>query len=191
MASLTSRLQALPKELYEIIFKFTFMPKSGSIKIDEEYQPPNNIQVNKLTRKTATELYYSQTTFKMDRDLLVKFVTSLSYAHVRMLTDVTIDDRDMLFKKVPKITDRIAIHDECQKIHNMLPDRYKKKIELNVIKVSVRTERDLKTVRTGAKDIDVHFPLAELLNDDDSESEFDSDEHEFMGRMLAKGLSLG
>ena len=87
MASLVEQVQSLPPELFNKVLDDTFQLEPSSVEIDESYQPPCLLQVDKKSRKAfATSFYGGGVTFEFNsRACLVKWLRSLPKAHIAIL----------------------------------------------------------------------------------------------------------
>jgi hypothetical protein len=73
------RVHKLPPELFEFIYDSTFTPTSSIIKIDKDYKPPSNLQVNRELRAQLVDAFYNANTLYIfqDTELLEKWLESL------------------------------------------------------------------------------------------------------------------
>ncbi|KAK4613493.1 hypothetical protein CLAFUW4_09469 [Fulvia fulva] len=88
--TLEQRVKALPQELQDLIYGFTFeQPDPTTITIDANFRPPVNLQINKAIRKSFAALYYSKFIFCSD-DIhsLQNWVVSLTSQHRAFLWDL-------------------------------------------------------------------------------------------------------
>lgn len=89
LVDLQSRLDLLPRELYDYIFNLVFLPTNSRTTIDTDYKPPSNLQVNHTTRKTAATQYFTLSEFHFtDHNLCMKWLLSQSNDHLMLLQSV-------------------------------------------------------------------------------------------------------
>lgn len=113
MTTLQTSLEALPPELYNMIFDFTFTPsfmdRTEPYKIDAKrftldftptlndriidasYKPPQLLQISRATRKKYAKAYYGNgSVFFINGDLDKRFINTIPRKHARQIRDVRI-----------------------------------------------------------------------------------------------------
>ncbi|KAK3061507.1 hypothetical protein LTR53_019761, partial [Teratosphaeriaceae sp. CCFEE 6253] len=77
---LSIKVQALPVELQDLIYTFTFTAKSVIRYMDDTYKPPGLLQVDRASRLLFAQSYYCHTTLFecSDQKTLRTWLTSLS-----------------------------------------------------------------------------------------------------------------
>lgn len=92
--SLPALVQALPAELYNEIFELTFtsqFDRTNSRTIDNNYQPPNFLQINRATRAKFAKTYYGQgSIFYVPKPLLRKFFFSIHPGYARQIAEIRV-----------------------------------------------------------------------------------------------------
>lgn len=86
MASLADRVQSLPAELVDKIIDLVFTPDlTSTITLTKDHKPPHLLHVNRSTRASFAEAYYSNTPVEMPKEeyrlRLGSFLRSLPPAH--------------------------------------------------------------------------------------------------------------
>lgn len=85
MATLAGLVQALPLELYNEVYEFTFYSVPGEHYIDRDYKPPSCLQVDRLTRNRFAQTYYGKgSIFCVSRKDCSKWLASLPKEHWRI-----------------------------------------------------------------------------------------------------------
>lgn len=90
--TLSSALQTLPQELYDIIYGYTFTPNDRHFTIDEFYRPPKALQVSRRTRELfAPSFYGSGSIFYVDtEEYCSRWMASLQSSHIDLLSEIRI-----------------------------------------------------------------------------------------------------
>ncbi|GIZ41803.1 hypothetical protein CKM354_000509600 [Cercospora kikuchii] len=94
--SLEHLLQALPQELQDMILGFTIITSPSIVRIEtERYQPPPLLQINRATRATAAESYYSQTVFACTHEFhnnveFIRWLRSIPARHRALINRILI-----------------------------------------------------------------------------------------------------
>lgn len=78
--TLNDLIAALPQELYDKIYGKTFTFNAATITVDEDYRPPNILQVSRATRAQVMAQYYHSTTFEGRIQTLARWSSSLPEA---------------------------------------------------------------------------------------------------------------
>lgn len=68
---LAKRVQDLPRELFDVIFDFTFTSGPSTVHVNKFYKCPSILQVSRATRTLTADAYYGNTTFSFENSLLM------------------------------------------------------------------------------------------------------------------------
>ncbi|EME40804.1 hypothetical protein DOTSEDRAFT_27409 [Dothistroma septosporum NZE10] len=96
MNEIQGRIQGMAQELRDMIFDFVLtvdMPDDNNITIDEDYEPPVQLQINSATRKSIGQRYYTHTIFTFlnfydGEALCMSWIDSLSPENQQQLNQV-------------------------------------------------------------------------------------------------------
>ena len=108
MDIITQRVQALPGEFYDHIYREVFSAAPAEIKVDSSYKPPSCLQVSKSSRTAFAQEYYVKGIFIFDnQNLANQWCFSLSEAaigllhDIRLATEVNPDDIQIKVQTLP------------------------------------------------------------------------------------------
>ena len=90
MDSLASLVQALPPELFRILYDHTFSSSPQEITIDAAYTPPSCLQVSQNTRDAFAKTYYTRSIFYGDNNSIAKWIVALKGNHLDLSAEVRI-----------------------------------------------------------------------------------------------------
>lgn len=99
MATLKAFLEALPAELYNEIFKLTFITNGKVHKMDSSYKPPSSLHVSRDSRAAFAKSYYGEgihgnrcyrSIFYISSQDCSRWIGSLAQNHVDMLEEVRV-----------------------------------------------------------------------------------------------------
>lgn len=95
---LATLVQSLPAELYSEIDDLTFLPTAGTIDLTTPYRLPNELQVDRASRKLFARRYYHDSIFTArNTDDVVSWLLSLRFNHFWLPREVRLlvfpDDR--------------------------------------------------------------------------------------------------
>lgn len=85
MEKMRSRVHNLPPEIFETIKECFFTTPPPTIRIEEHYMPPVELQISHQTRYTFVSFYYVSTTFIfscLHHDLALRWLASLPDPHL-------------------------------------------------------------------------------------------------------------
>lgn len=90
---LAQSIQALPPELFDLIYDYTFTIDIPIQTIDENYRPPARLQVDTISRAAFAKSYYA-TTFHIkpgNHDILgTKWLSSLPSSHIQLIHRIVV-----------------------------------------------------------------------------------------------------
>ncbi|KAK3721085.1 hypothetical protein LTR37_003375 [Vermiconidia calcicola] len=133
ISELDRRIHALPQELFDEIRDLTlFTCSSGTVEIDEDYQPPALLSVCKESRKKFAPLYYGRNATFVFRSkyTLFQWLYSLSKDHRRSIGHVH------YLHKYPAVRRQVTEDEQLGVIASKLAD-VGIKLEAGVLRVTV------------------------------------------------------
>ena len=102
MDELSGRIQALPAELYNLVFQYTFTADSSGkvVYVTSQHKPPSLLQVDRTSRATFARSYYGSNTIFAFRpapealsdyaQLSLLWVRSLAREHMVLISDIRV-----------------------------------------------------------------------------------------------------
>ena len=108
VGTLAACVQALPREIYDEIYMFTFASNQQEVEITEDYKLPSIAKVDNKSRNIFAKSYYCAVFRCSDEHRLQKWLTALPPKHAALLGDVRLVLHDTLDDAVSETAGKLC-----------------------------------------------------------------------------------